>query len=76
MLDYVAGGGFHALIDTGALITGMSNQQVAAYLLEHGLESEYSRGCCNASVAPLIVLVAGASQTWTGVCSWTAWTAR
>lgn len=29
---------YHALIDTGALITGYSNQEVAAYLLEHGLE--------------------------------------
>ena len=28
---------FHALIDTGALITGMSNLQVAQYLLKHGL---------------------------------------
>jgi hypothetical protein len=27
----------HALIDTGALITGMSNKQVATFLLEHGL---------------------------------------
>jgi hypothetical protein len=30
---------FHALLDTGALITGMSNVAVAMYLLEHGLES-------------------------------------
>lgn len=29
---------FHALIDVGALVTGMTNQEVAAYLLEHGLE--------------------------------------
>ena len=29
----------HALIDTGALITGMSNKQVARYLLDHGLAS-------------------------------------
>lgn len=28
---------YHALIDTGALITGMSNLQVARYLLEAGL---------------------------------------
>eukprot|EP01083_Nonionella_stella_P030773 84290_1 len=28
---------FHALIDTGALVTGMSNLQVARYLLDHGL---------------------------------------
>jgi hypothetical protein len=29
----------HALIDTGALITGLSNRQVARYLLDHGLAS-------------------------------------
>jgi hypothetical protein len=29
---------FHALIDTGALITGMNNEEVARYLLAHGLE--------------------------------------
>lgn len=28
---------FHSLIDTGALVTGMSNLQVAQYLLKHGL---------------------------------------
>jgi hypothetical protein len=28
---------YNALIDTGALITGMSNYEVAAYLLTHGL---------------------------------------
>jgi hypothetical protein len=28
---------YHALIDTGALITGMSNLEVAQYLLKHGL---------------------------------------
>ena len=28
---------FHALIDTGALITGMSNKEVAEYLLQAGL---------------------------------------
>lgn len=31
-------GRYHALIDTGALITGMSNLDVAHYLLDHGLE--------------------------------------
>jgi len=30
---------FHALIDTGALITGMSNFEVAKYLITHGLAS-------------------------------------
>ena len=29
---------FHSLIDTGALITGLDNQQVAAYLLSRGLD--------------------------------------
>lgn len=29
---------FHALIDTGALITGMSNLQVAKALLKYGLK--------------------------------------
>ena len=38
VLRFVATAGrFHALIDTGALITGMSNEQVARYLLTHGL---------------------------------------
>lgn len=32
---------FHVLIDTGALITGMSNYEVARYLLTHGLSSEF-----------------------------------
>jgi len=30
---------YHVLIDTGALITGMTNYEVAAYLLDHGLPS-------------------------------------
>ncbi len=29
---------FHALIDTGALITGLTNLQVAKFLLDHGLK--------------------------------------
>jgi hypothetical protein len=39
LLDYIATTQppFHALIDTGALITGMSNKGVAQYLLEAGL---------------------------------------
>jgi hypothetical protein len=41
LLDYVATAKptFHALIDTGALITGMSNKGVAKYLLGAGLSS-------------------------------------
>ena len=34
---------FSALIDTGALITGMSNQEVAKFLLQEGLEG---KDCC------------------------------
>jgi len=30
----------HALIDTGALITGMTNEQVARFLLDHGLDCD------------------------------------
>ena len=39
LLDHIATArpAFNALIDTGALITGMSNKQVAAYLLQAGL---------------------------------------
>jgi hypothetical protein len=39
LLDLVASAEppFHALIDTGALITGLTNQEVASYLLSHGL---------------------------------------
>ena len=32
---------FHALLDCGALITGMSNLDVAKYLLQNGLPSEF-----------------------------------
>jgi hypothetical protein len=32
---------FHVLLDCGALITGMSNFEVAKYLLAHGLPSEF-----------------------------------
>jgi hypothetical protein len=41
VLERIAGSAsprYHALIDTGALITGYSNQEVAAFLLEKGLE--------------------------------------
>jgi hypothetical protein len=31
---------YNALIDTGALITGMSNLEVATYLLNQGKKSE------------------------------------
>ena len=34
---------FSALIDTGALVTGMSNQEVAKFLLQNGLED---KDCC------------------------------
>jgi hypothetical protein len=37
LLSEVANCGAHALIDTSALITGLSNEEVARYLLEHGL---------------------------------------
>ena len=30
---------YHALIDTGALVTGMTNLEVATYLLQNGLET-------------------------------------
>jgi hypothetical protein len=41
LLDYIANATppFHALIDTGALITGLSNLQVAQYLLKNGLHA-------------------------------------
>lgn len=32
---------FHVLIDTGALITGMSNYDVARYMLTHGLSDHF-----------------------------------
>ena len=37
ILDHVAKENYHALIDTGALVTGLSNFEVADYLLKHGL---------------------------------------
>ena len=37
ILDYVAKNNYHALIDTGALVTGLSNFEVASYLLKNGL---------------------------------------
>lgn len=39
LLNMIATGGYHALIDTGALITGMSNLDVAHHLLQNGLEA-------------------------------------
>ncbi len=41
LLDQIANANppYHALIDTGALITGMSNYEVAAYLLATGLST-------------------------------------
>ena len=42
LLDYIAKENnppYHALIDTGALITGMSNKGVAEYLLRNGLST-------------------------------------
>ena len=40
LLEYIANADprFHALIDTGALITGYSNEEVARYLLDKGLK--------------------------------------
>lgn len=32
---------FHVLIDTGALVTGMSNYEVAKYLINHGLDEQF-----------------------------------
>jgi hypothetical protein len=32
---------FHVLIDTGALITGMSNYEVARYMITHGLSHDF-----------------------------------
>ena len=32
---------FHVLIDTGALIIGMSNYDVARYMLTHGLSEHF-----------------------------------
>ena len=32
---------YHALIDTGALVTGMSNLEVAKYLINHGLTKDF-----------------------------------
>ena len=32
---------FHVLIDTGALITGISNYEVARYMLTHGISTEF-----------------------------------
>lgn len=41
LLNLCIGSGFHCLIDTGALITGMSNLDVATYLLENGLSEDF-----------------------------------
>ena len=43
LLRHVAAGPFHALIDTGALITGYTNLEVAEYLLKVGLRGKL--GC-------------------------------
>ena len=41
LLDEIAAAepSYHALIDTGALVTGFTNFEVAKYLLTHGLKS-------------------------------------
>jgi len=39
ILDYVATNSYHVLIDTGALVTGLSNFEVATYLMRNGLEA-------------------------------------
>ena len=44
LLDTVAKGPYHALIDTGALVTGFSNLDVARYLLENGLAERGMEG--------------------------------
>eukprot|EP01061_Rhynchopus_euleeides_P041314 TRINITY_DN7171_c0_g2_i1.p1 TRINITY_DN7171_c0_g2~~TRINITY_DN7171_c0_g2_i1.p1 ORF type:complete len:2989 (+),score=1239.68 TRINITY_DN7171_c0_g2_i1:95-8968(+) len=41
LVQYVANGGYTALIDTGALITGMTNLDVAKALLQNGLPSHF-----------------------------------
>ena len=43
LLKHIAAGPFHALIDTGALITGYTNFEVAEYLLKVGLRGKL--GC-------------------------------
>ena len=40
LLDKVSSANCNALIDTGALITGLSNYEVALYLLQKGLEGK------------------------------------
>jgi hypothetical protein len=37
LLKHIGNGKYHALIDTGALITGKTNLEVAQFLLDHGL---------------------------------------
>lgn len=41
ILNDIIEGKFHVLIDTGALITGMSNYEVAKYLLNNGLTEQF-----------------------------------
>ena len=43
ILDQICRSNYHALIDTGALITGYSNFEVAQYLIENGLSN--LKGC-------------------------------
>ena len=43
LLKHIANGGFEALIDTGAIVTGMSNLEVARFLLDSGLRGKH--GC-------------------------------
>ena len=39
LLDFIAAkSAYHSMIDTGALVTGMTNSEVAKYLLENGLD--------------------------------------
>ena len=47
---------YHALIDTGALITGFSNEEVARFLLKHGLRDVHACVFINANNEQMAVV--------------------
>ncbi len=62
ILDNVAMGGYHALIDTGALVTGYTNEEVARYLLRKGLHGMDGVVFLDAKDRKMIVMRGGGSR--------------
>eukprot|EP01084_Bolivina_argentea_P028079 52224_1 len=62
ILDNIAMGGYHALIDTGALVTGYTNEEVARYLLKAGLHGMDGVVFLDAKDRKMIIMRGGTSK--------------